>query len=79
MDFYIFHREPVGLLGVFFGLGFFRCNQVSVAFGFIFGTNIFQSSVVLDLTQFWVFGYDFGIVLFSWYFGFILGLSRFSL
>jgi len=34
---------------------------------------------VLDLTQFWVFGYDFGIVLFSWYFGFILGLSRFSL
>jgi hypothetical protein len=26
----------------FFGLGFFRCNQVSVAFGFIFGTYIYS-------------------------------------
>jgi hypothetical protein len=42
MDFYIVHREPVGLLGVFFGLVFFRCNQVSVAFGFIFGTYIYS-------------------------------------
>jgi hypothetical protein len=42
MDLYIFHREPVGLLGVFFGLGFFRCNQVSVAFGFIFGTYFYS-------------------------------------
>jgi hypothetical protein len=42
MDFYIFHREPVGLLGFFVDLFFFRCNQVSVAFGFIFGTYIYS-------------------------------------
>jgi hypothetical protein len=51
MDLYIFHREPVGLLGVFFGLSFFRCNQVSVEFWIYFGTYIFQSLVVLELTQ----------------------------
>jgi hypothetical protein len=52
MDFYIFYREPVGLLGVFFLLGFFRCNQVSVEFWIYFGTCIFQSLVELDLTHF---------------------------
>ena len=51
MDFYIFHREPVGFLGFSVDLAFFRCNQVSVAFGFIFGTWFFQSLVVLDLTH----------------------------
>jgi hypothetical protein len=82
------------------GLCFFRCNQVSVDFGFIFGTCFFQSLVVLDLTQFWVYfrdllfsefgcvGFDtiYGVLgvildlyLFTWYFGFILGLCRFSL
>jgi hypothetical protein len=51
MDFYIFHREPVGLLGFVCGLSFFRCNQVSVEFWIYFGTYIFQSLVVLDLTH----------------------------
>ena len=30
---------------------FFRCNQVSVEFWIYFGTFIFQSLVVLDLTH----------------------------
>jgi hypothetical protein len=42
LDLYIFHREPVGLLGVFFGLSFFRCNQVSVELWIYFGTYIYS-------------------------------------
>jgi hypothetical protein len=48
-----------------------------VAFGFIFGTYIFQSSVVFHWHSLGCFGCVFGLVLFSWYLGFILGLCRF--
>jgi hypothetical protein len=67
MDFYIFHREPVGLLGVFFLLSFFRCNQVSVEFWIYFGTYIFQSLVVLDLTQLGYLGV-LGVILNLYFF-----------
>jgi hypothetical protein len=80
MDLYIFHREPVGLLGVFFGLSFFRCNQVSVEFWIYFGTYIFQSLVVLELTQtgyLGILGVTLDLYFFTWYFGFILGFCLF--
>ena len=48
-----------------------------MAFGFIFGTYIFQSSVVFHWHSLGCFGCVFGLVLFSWYLGFILGLCRF--
>jgi hypothetical protein len=68
MDFYIFHREPVGFLGFFFcGLSFFRCNQVSVEFWIYFGTYIFQSLVVLDLTHLGYLGV-LGVILDLYFF-----------
>ena len=67
MDFYIFHREPVGRLGFFCGLSFFSCNQVSVEFWIYFGTYIFQSLVVLDLTHLGYLGV-LGVILDLYFF-----------
>jgi hypothetical protein len=67
MDFYIFHREPVGLLGVFFGLGFFSLQPsigeicvyfwdlVSSEFGCVgIDTILGILGVILDLYFFFV-------------------------
>ena len=79
-----FHLPPWAsrYFGFVCGLGFFRCNQVSVEFWIYFGTYIFQSLVVLDLTQtgyLGILGVILDLYFFTWYFGFILGLCRFSL
>jgi hypothetical protein len=60
---------------VFCGLSFFRCNLVSVAFGFIFGTYIYSEfgGVGFDTFLFGYFGRYFGLVLFFVVFGFHLG------
>jgi hypothetical protein len=53
-------------LGFFVDLFFFRCNQVSVAFGFMFGTYIYSEfgGVGFDTFLFGYFGCPFGLVLF---------------
>jgi hypothetical protein len=52
MDFYIFHREPVGFLGFVCGLIFFSLQPSIGGIWTYFGTCFFQSLVVLDFTQF---------------------------
>jgi hypothetical protein len=65
----------------FVDLFFFRCNQVSVEFGFMFGTYIYSEfgGVGFDTFLFGYFGCDFGLVLFYVIFWFHLRtLSFFS-
>jgi hypothetical protein len=62
MDFYIFHREPVGLLGFFCGLIFFSL-QPSIGGIWVYFWDLYLFRVWLCWT--WHnFGYDFGLVLF---------------
>jgi hypothetical protein len=42
MDFYIFHREPVGRLGFFVDLVFFVATKYRLSFGFILGLLFFR-------------------------------------
>ena len=52
MDFYIFHREPVGLLDFFCGLiFFFVATKYRWNLGLCLGLIFIQSLVVLDLTH----------------------------
>jgi hypothetical protein len=80
MDLYIFHREPVGLLGVFFWTLFFSLQPSIGGIWVYFWDFVFSEFGCVGIdTTLGILGVIMDLYFLTCYFGFILGLCRFSL